>query len=283
MYKQKRSKGQLLAALGLAEEYDFEKPIIKKVTKTRPGPNKYSFWTKEQEALLKIQYGKLSRKELARLLGKTIHAISHKAKELGLRRKKEPMWSEEEIDFLDEYWGLHTLPTLARKLNRTETAIIVKAKRLGLGPTKLNTEYMNAMELSGALGVTMQTITDRWIPKYGLKARRKVTFRTFKFWRIKIEDFWAWAEYNQDKFNSLRFEKGSLGEEPGWMQLKRKSDQCIPARRHYKWKPDEDKRLINLFKSGKSYKECGHHLARSDHAVSQRLRRIGWKNVWEVK
>lgn len=283
MYKQKRSKGQLLAALGLAEEYDFEKPIIKKVTKTRPGPNKYSFWTKEQETLLKIQYGKLPRKELARLLGKTIPAISHKAKELGLRRKKEPMWSEEEIDFLDEKWGKYILKNLAKRLNRTETAIIVKANRLGLGPTRYNTEYMNAREMSGALGVDIHTITERWIPKYGLKACRKVTLRTFKFWRIKIEDFWAWAECNQDKFNSRRFDKGILGKEPGWMQLKRNRDQCIPARRHYKWKPDEDKRLINLYKSGKTYKECGHYLARSDHAVNQRLRRIGWKNVWEVK
>jgi hypothetical protein len=230
----KRPKGQLLAALGLAEEYDFE-PIIKKITKTQPGPKKYSFW------------------------------------------------SEEEIDFLDENWGKYALKKLAKRLNRTETAIIVKAKRLGLGPTKYNTEYMNARELSGALGVDMHVITDRWIPKYGLKARRKVTLKTFKFWRIKIEDFWAWAEYNQDKFNSRRFEQGTLGKEPGWMQIKRKRDQFILTRRHYKWTPNKDKKLINLFRSGKSYKECGHHLARSVHAVSQRLRRIGWKNVWEVK
>ena len=279
----KKRKGKLLAALGLVEEYDFEKSIIKKTMKIYPGTINYSFWTEEQEAFLKLQYGRLPRKELARALGKTVPAISHKAKILLLRRKKEPIWSEEEIDFLEEYWGLRTLPALAKKLNRTETAIIVKAKRLGLGPTKYNTEYMTARELSGALGIDVHTITERWIQKYGLKARRKITLKTAKFWRIKIDDFWAWAEYNQDKFNSRRFKERTLGKEPGWMQTKRKRDQCIPVRRHYKWTPNEDKKLINLFKAGISYKECGHHLTRSVNAVKQRLTRIGWKNVWEAE
>lgn len=260
---------------------DFEKPIVKKIMKTQPGSKKYSFWTEEQEALLKKQYGRMPRKELARVLGRTVSAISLKALELGLCQKKEPIWSEDQIELLEDKWGVYTLPKLAKKLNRTETAIITKVKKLGLGPSKDNTEYMNAKELSDALGINIHTITDCWIPKYSLKARRKATRKVYKFWRINLDDFWAWAEHNQDRFDSRKFEKGNLGMEPAWMELKRKRDKLLPARRYQKWTSSEEARLISLFKSGsKTYKEIGILLGRSKNAVVNRLRQIGREKIW---
>lgn len=275
-----RRKGQLLAALGLAESYVPEKPVMSK-NKVRPKTITRSVWTEEQVAFLKEHYGRMPREELAQILGKTVPAISGKAGQLGLRRKKEARWTQEEVDFLENYWGNYTISALAKRLGRTENAILIKAKRIGLGPTKFSTDYMTARELADILGVDVHAITHYWIPKCGLKARRRATRKDYKFWRIRIEDFWAWAEYNQDKFDSRRFKKGDLGKEPAWMELKRKRDQLLPARQYQKWTPDEDRRLINLFKAGKSYKEIGRLLGRSASAVGHRLGRIGWKNIWE--
>lgn len=276
----KQRRGQLAAIFGLSvknpQPENTERPRRKRIPPADRSP-----WTKDQTELLKQCYGRMPLAELAALVGKTVPAVSRKAKQLGLRRKKPPYWTEQELEFLETYWGHYTLPAIAKYLGRTETAVLLKAKRLGLGPTKFHPELLTACELSAILGVDIHTVTDYWISKCGLKARRKATRKVYRFYRIKINNFWGWAERNQDKFDSRRFKAGSLGKEPGWMELKRQRDKHLPARRLQKWTPEEDRRLIALFRAGnRTHAQIGEVLGRSAAAVEHRLPRIGRENIW---
>lgn len=273
-------KGQLLAALGMADRY--ETPAPKAEPEKRPMQRNWDGeWTVCQVQGLIDYYGQLPPQAIAGLIGKTRPAVTGLAGKLGLRKKKGPRWTVEDLDYLESFWGAHTVPTLAKRLGRTDKAILLKAKRLGLGPTKANPDYATARELARALKVDMHTVSDYWIGKCGLKGHRRVTRIVQKFWRIRISDFWAWAEHNQDKFDSRRFERGTLGKEPDWMQMKRQRDRHLPARRHQKWTPAEDARLISMFKSGLTQQEIGNRLGRSKSAVGHRLMRIGWENIWQ--
>jgi len=101
--------------------------------------------------LLQEYYGKIPPAELAKRIGKSQAAVTHKAGALGLRRKKEARWSTAELDLLEEQWGRWTPAAIARKLGRTEAGVILKAKRLGLGPAKERPGYMTALGLARAL------------------------------------------------------------------------------------------------------------------------------------
>ena len=87
------------------------------------------FWTDEELTFLRENWGKLSRAEILRYLGRSIPALNHKAGVLGLRRKKEPRWTPEDISFLRENWGKLSIRQLAKKLNRTKHGILVKSRR----------------------------------------------------------------------------------------------------------------------------------------------------------
>lgn len=196
---------------------------------------------------------------------------------------KGKAWSVEELEFLESSWGIFKVATIAKKLNRTETAIIIKSKRLGLGASKEAQGLLTANQLAKALHVDIHTVTDYWIVKHGLPAKRKVVRSVQKMWLISISDFWKWAKVHQDKFDSRKFEELSFGVEPDWMKDKRKKDTYLPTKRNMKWTPQEDKRLIELLKQNNlNYKEIGQILGRSRVAIQKRLARIGWDNQSEV-
>lgn len=187
-------------------------------------------------------------------------------------------WKPHEINFLEENWGKYKVSTLAKQLQRPENGVLLKAKRLGLGPSKEGQGLLNANQLASALGVDRHAITDYWIAKCGLKAVRKATRAIYKFWLIDIKDFWKWAEDNQDKFDTRRFETHTLGAEPAWMKLKRREDMNIPVKRFKKWTPAEDDRLRSLFKSGLyTYKQIGELMGRSHESVERRASRV---DIW---
>lgn len=194
---------------------------------------------------------------------------------------KNRSWFDCETEYLEDNWGKLSVGTIAKKLGKSENAVILKAKRIGLGPSISAQGKLNANQLADAIGVDIHAIIDYWIPKYGLRAVRKVTRLVNKFWLIDIKDFWKWAEKNQDKFDSRRFEPLSLGPEPKWMKEKRKADMSLPVRRFQKWTVKEDEKLRAMFKSGLyNRNQIGEHLGRSGIAVQRRLTRI---DVWQCK
>lgn len=93
-------------------------------------------------------------------------------------------WTKEEIEFLEEKWSYTSVSAIAKKLNRTETAVIIKAKRLKLGSAYTSGEYINANQIAKLLKIDRHTVTDYWIAKCGLKAKKKVMRKKFGMWLI---------------------------------------------------------------------------------------------------
>lgn len=105
----------------------------------------------------------------------------------------------------------------------------------------------------------------------GLPARKSKLRKNKGTWIIKLKDFWKWAKANQDKLNFAHFEKYTLGEEPGWVDAKRKSDFITEQKRPKEWTLADDtalKALINLPRD-----EVARRLGRTTRAVCNRY----WK------
>lgn len=187
-------------------------------------------------------------------------------------------WTPKEYEYLEENWGRFTIPQLAKKLNRTENAVKIKIFRRGLGRAVENANCLNANQLSDLMKIDSHTVTDYWIPKCGLKAKRKAPHGERKQWFINMESLLSWLEENQDKWDSRKVEKFAFGLEPEWLVRKREIDKTLPARKLQKWTEVEDNKAIILFKTGLyTYKQIGDMLGRSTSSVKHRICRL---DVW---
>ena len=102
-------------------------------------------WTLNEIQFLKDNYNKMTTKEIALKLNKTIVSIRHKKIRLKLIIKK--MWALNEIQFLKDNYNKMTTKELSKKLNRTTTAInsklnFLKLKRL----KKWNSDNINFLK-----------------------------------------------------------------------------------------------------------------------------------------
>ena len=186
-------------------------------------------------------------------------------------------WSESDIEKPQEMWGEKTIPQIARSLRRTNNAVKIKAGRLGLEGQTNYGSLMSARQVSLLLGVDNHTITDYWIPKCGLKGKKRKVLDKGTKTLICFDDLIIWLENNQDKWDSRKIELYALGQEYDWLQQKRQSDKVLPTRRFYKWTPYEDSRLISMFRKGMKIKDIAAELGRSYSAAEHRLSRL---DVW---
>lgn len=183
-------------------------------------------------------------------------------------------WSEKDTMYLQNNWGNISLSKMCKKLNRTEDAIISKARKLKLGSVRIGGDLITLSELLKAIG---QWNSYSWIkPKYiknGLpivevrKKERSVI-------KVKLDDFWKWAEKNKNVVNFARFEKGALGKEPGWADEKRKADLLNPTNLNFnrEWTNSDDILLISKVKSCRyTYKQLADEFKRTEAAIKRRL------------
>jgi predicted transcriptional regulator len=187
-------------------------------------------------------------------------------------------WTKAEINYLQDKWGVISVKSIAKNLNRTETAIMLKAKRIGLGGAYNTGNYLNAYEVSLIMGVDRHCVTDYWIAKCGLKAKRTAMIE-LKMWQIKIDDLLKWLKNNQDKFDSRRMELFGLGKEPDWLKKKRKADLMLPKKRFHKWTKAQDQQLISYYRHGKACKNIAETMDRSESAIKRRLERLRDKGL----
>lgn len=188
-------------------------------------------------------------------------------------------WTAEELSYVREVWGEKTIPEIAAKLGRSINAVRIKTVRLGFTGQKWSGEMMSARKVSELLGVDVHAVIDYWIPKCGLKAKKKRLGNSKKTTTIiMFEDLLSWLRNHQDLWDSRRVEEYALGIEYAWLKKKRKSDATLPARRLQKWTPYEDNQLILMWKRGdKTKAEIAKILNRSYSSVEHRLCRL---DVW---
>lgn len=223
-----------------------------------------------------------SDEELAVAVGHPLSSTRARRLKLGLKFRKSckgPEWTKSELEYLHEAWGAKTIPQIARHLGRSINAVKVKSVRLGYTGQKWSGEMMSARKVSELLGVDVHAVCDFWIPKRGLRGTRKRLGKSKKTTTIiMFEDLLKWLEENQDLWDSRRVELYALGMEYDWLVAKRKLDATKPVRKAQKWTPDEDARLIALFKRGDmTYAEIGAELGRPASGVEHRLQRL---DIW---
>lgn len=239
-------------------------------------------WTPEQDEYIRTHWETEDDEALSAAVGHPVSSTSVRRAKLGLKKRescKGPAWSQKELDYIQEVWGDKTIPQIARHLGRSINAVKVKTVRLGYTGQKWSGEMMSARKVSELLGVDVHAVCDLWIPKHGLKAKRRRLGQSKKTTTIiMFEDLLEWLEGHQDLWDSRRVEPYALGMEYDWLRQKRKVDAGKPIRKAQKWTAQEDARLIALYKKGdKTYAEIAQELGRPADGVERRLSRL---DVW---
>ena len=191
-------------------------------------------------------------------------------------------WTNKDVEYLEDVWGQNKIKSIATKLNRTEVAIILKAKRLRLMGCYKSSEYINANEVSKIMRVDRHTVTDFWVEKCGLKAWKRALMQK-EMWFISLDGLMKWLEKNKDKWDSRKVELYALCLEPQWLKDKRKSDMNLPEKHHQKWTSEEEIKVINYYKFGKTHKEIGSILNRSENSVQRKVSRLKEKGLLNKK
>lgn len=187
-------------------------------------------------------------------------------------------WTQEEIDYLMEKWGTISIKGIAKKINRTENAIASKAKKIGLESCYRASGDLSANEVAKILNIDPHTIIDYWIPKYKLRAEKRILIQQECYF-INLDTLTKWLKNNQDKWDSRRVELYALGTEPQWLKEKRNKDQTIPERRFQKWTKKEDDMLISYINIGKEHKEIALIMNRSIRSITRRVSRLKDKKL----
>lgn len=183
-------------------------------------------------------------------------------------------WTKEEVDYLQEHWGSIPLENMVKKLKRTNASIYTKAMKLNLGGYCDSGEMLTTSELIRTLGYekTIAWTRDRLI-KHGLPVK-KVKIINKTVYKLKIDDFWKWAEKNKKLVNFARLEKGALGKEPAWVDEKRKLDLENPIKKsgYRPWTKEEDNLLVSKVKSYRyTYKDLAEEFKRTEASIKHRL------------
>lgn len=237
---------------------------------------KSNAWTEEELETLRLLSDKYHYSEIAKILNKTENAIYLKAKKIGItliqdRRK----WTEEEEIMLSDLWGTKSIEYIAKKMKRTIFSLKVKAVRMGLGPMiRNNYDVLTVSDISDLLSVSRDRIIS-WT-KLGLNLKNTKLTKNKSYYTISWQDLMKFLEENQNEWDSRLVDKNMFGIEPEWLIEKRQRDKIENPLWYRKWTEEEIKTAENLFKSGKTYKEIGQIIERSEWAVANLLRNMGY-------
>ena len=190
-------------------------------------------------------------------------------------------WSKEEIEYLQDNYGQLSYGTLAKNLDRSIKAINSMTRRLKLGAFLENGDYITWNQLLLALGITGGSgyMMTSWVRNRDFPIHKKrVGKNSFKV--VYLDEFWEWAEKNQDLLDFSKFEEYSLGAEPDWAKRKRKLD--YEKSRKYRttpWTRAEDAELKVLAGMQKyTYAELSKMMNRTCGAIQRRLCDLGIKD-----
>lgn len=234
-------------------------------------------WTKEEIETLKLLSDKYHYFEIAKIMNKTENAIYLKARRLGITLIQDGRkWTEEEEILLSDLWGTRSIETIAKIMKRTVISLKVKAVRMGLGPmVRNNYDLITVSDMCDLLSVTRDRITTTWI-NLGLNLKKKKLTNNMSYYVITWNDLMDFLEKNQNEWDSRCVEKNMFGTEPEWLKEKRIRDIEENPLWYRKWTEEEIKQAESLFKNGKSYLEIAEIINRSEWAVANLLRNMGY-------
>lgn len=172
-------------------------------------------------------------------------------------------WTEKDIQYLKDKAGEITTKSMARQLRRNCGSIRAKASLLGLQLTKDCTEYLTLTEISKALNVQKSSLSRTWQHK-GLKVR-KLDKRKL----VSYDDLIDFLGRNQDLFSTIGADTSILAD-ASWLQEKRKKDLINNYKTNVaRWSKSEVAMYNTLLNMGKTYREIGEKIGKSEMAVKQ--------------
>lgn len=234
-------------------------------------------WTDEEIKTLKTLSDKYHYSEIAKIMNKTENAIYLKARKLGITLIQDRRtWTIEEETLLSDLWGTKSIETIAKTMKRTVFSLKVKAVRMGLGPmVRNNYDLITVSDMCDLLNIKRDRITSTWVD-LGLKLKKKKLTNSRSYYVITWNDLMEFLENNQNEWDSRCVEKNMLGTEPEWLKEKRVRDIKENPLWYRKWTEEEIKHAENLFKAGKDYLEIAKSINRSEWAVANLLRNLGY-------
>lgn len=237
-------------------------------------------WTEEEIETLRLLSEKYHYAEIAKIMNKTENAIYLKARKLGITLIKDRRkWTKEEEILLSDLWGVKPIETISKKLKRTVFSLKVKAVRMGLGPMiRNNYEFITVSDICDLLNVSRDRIVITWF-KLGLNLKRKKVTDNKSYYVVTWSDLMSFLEKNKNEWDSRCVEVNMLGPEPEWLKEKRVMDNLENPLWYRKWAEEEIKQAENLFKSGKNYLEIAEIINRSEWAVANLLRNMGYSYI----
>ena len=187
-------------------------------------------------------------------------------------------WTQEEVNFLQERWGITPMTTIAKQLNRTLISVVSKSQKLGLKRFIHQGEYVTYRQLIIALGYggSYSYLKNR-LSKLDFPLKYKSSVKR-KYAIVYLNDFWKWAEQHKHDISFANFEKGALGEEPEWVDVKRKADTKNPSKKNHNrvWTKEEDNLLIAKLKLYKyTYADLSKDFNRTETAIKKRIYDLG--------
>lgn len=200
-----------------------------------------------------------------------------------MTRKEElsfTMLSEQELCYIEDNLGRYSLQSIAKKLGKQPKSLeITLIRKRGTSNTKISTGMVTAGELAKTLQIDRNTVVG-WMNRHGLPSIQRVTRYKKKFTFIDIEEFWKWAYEHKDRIDFSKLAPNTLPPEPEWVKEERKKKKNV--RNYRNWTIQEEKQLIELAASGKTFQEIASILNRSTSSIEKKYHRLKRENAINV-
>lgn len=91
-----------------------------------------NFFTEKEDEIIKLNKGKLTNKDIAKLLGRSESSIKNRSARLGLNKKPSRKFTQEEEDFIRDNFLKMEYSQIAKTLDRSLVSIRTKINNMGL-------------------------------------------------------------------------------------------------------------------------------------------------------
>lgn len=186
-------------------------------------------------------------------------------------KRNKKRWVYDEIKYLKNHWGEMSIKSIANKLQRKPIAIQQKAQEIGLKRLTDYGEYITFNQLLILLNKTTYLKYNKKLLNAGFPLKQ-MTIINKKIKIVYMSEFWKWLENNKHILDLRYTEKGDLGIEPDWVEIKRQADKRAAEYTTEKWSAADDeklKRLLNSYSYG--YREISIMLKRTEGAIKRRM------------
>lgn len=189
-------------------------------------------------------------------------------------------WTPEQIEYFENAFGSVSLKTIAKNLGKGIKTVDAWRYRHGYPTSTKANVGIPVYEFAQAVGVDDQTVYRYWIKEHSLPIKRFKPAGTRTKIMVDMKIFWKWAYEHRGFIDFSKFEPGSLGLEPQWVEKIRKQDFYDMGKKGWErpWTSEEDSRMIAYLKTYKyTYRQLSVLMNRTELSIQNRLSQIKCK------